>query len=320
MTYKQLTQEQRYQIYALMKVGFTQKQIAAEIQVHPSTVSRELQRNRGKRGYRPHQAHLLSQKRKLARQKTRIAPETWKTVEQHLLEQWSPEQINGYLKLSNQPGVSHEWIYQYIYRDKLSGGTLSDNLRCQKKRRKRYGKNSRRGQIPNRRMIQERPAIVGSRERAGDWEIDTIIGKGHKQAIVSLVERKTRYCLLAKVERKTAEQIEQAACRKLSVYQELVHTITSDNGREFANHDKIAATLEASFFFAHPYCSWERGSNENTNGLVRQYFPKQMAFALITDKQIQAVEDKLNSRPRKTLGYRTPNELFFKEQKIALTN
>ncbi len=161
--------------------------------------------------------------------------------------------------------------------------------------------------------------MVATRERVGDWEADTIIGKNHKQAIVSLCERKTRYCLLAKVERKTAAAIERASCEKLAPHQQLVHTITSDNGREFANHERIADSLQTDFYFANPYHSWERGTNENTNGLVRQYFPKRMPFAGITDEQIQAVEDKLNSRPRKTLGYQTPKELFFKEQEIALT-
>ncbi len=168
-------------------------------------------------------------------------------------------------------------------------------------------------------MIALRPSVVAEKTRIGDWEADTIIGKNHQQAIVSLVERQTKYCLLAKVLRKTADLVEQAACQKLAGHAGKVHTITSDNGREFANHEQITARLEADFFFANPYHSWERGLNENTNGLVRQYFPKKMAFATITDEQIQMVEDTLNNRPRKTLGYRTPNELFFKETEIALT-
>jgi transposase, IS30 family len=223
------------------------------------------------------------------------------------------------LKLHNFAQVSTERIYQHILADKQQGGSLYLHLRCQKKRRKRYGKPSRRGQIPNRRLIDERPSVVAEKGRLGDWEADTIIGKNHRQAIVSFVERKTKYCLLAKISAKTAAAVEQAACQKLAPQKAKVKTITSDNGREFANHERIAARLEAEFFFAHPYHSWERGLNENTNGLVRQYFPKKMPFASITDEQIQMVEDKLNSRPRKTLGYRTPKELFFKEQKIALT-
>lgn len=320
MKYSQLTLEQRYQIYAMKKAGFKQNKIAAEISIHPSTVSRELRRNRGQRGYRPKQADLKAARRKQTKARKRILPETWKLVETHLVEQqWSPEQISGYLKLHHLGRVSDERIYQHIYQDKRAGGSLYLNLRCQKKRRKRYGKNSRRGQIPNRRMIDLRPEVVAAKSRLGDWEADTIIGKNHQQAIVSLVERQTKYCLLAKIPQKTADLVEQAACQKLAGHAGKVNTITSDNGREFTNHQQIAARLETDFYFAHPYHSWERGLNENTNGLVRQYFPKKMPFAAITDEQLQAVEDKLNNRPRKTLGYRTPNELFFKEPEIALT-
>jgi Transposase and inactivated derivatives, IS30 family len=319
MSYSQLTLEQRYQIYAMKKAGFKQNQIAAEIFVDPSTVSRELRRNRGRRGYRPKQAHEKAQERKQIKVKARILPPTWRLVETYLVaEQWSPEQISGYLKRHGLGKVSAERIYQHIYADKQSGGTLYRHLRCQKKRKKRYGKLSRRGAIPNRRTIDERPAVVEEKSRLGDWEADTIIGKNHQQAIVSLVDRKTKYCLLAKVAQKTAAVVEAAICRKLARHKAKVKTITSDNGREFAHHEQIARHLEADFFFAHPYHSWERGVNENTNGLVRQYFPKKMAFEQITDEQIQAVEDKLNSRPRKRLGYQTPKELFFKEQKIAL--
>jgi IS30 family transposase len=320
MNYSQLTLEQRYQIYAMKKAGFKQNQIAADIGVHRSTISREFSHNLGKRGYRPQQAHQKAQERKLHKAGKRILPTTWRLVETYLVEQqWSPEQISGYLKLHHLGTVSDEWIYQHILADKRRGGTLYRHLRCQKKRKKRYGKNSRRGQIPNRRGIELRPAVVAEKTRLGDWEADTLIGKNHRQAIVSLCERKTKYCLLAKISAKTAQLVEQAACRKLAPHKGKVQTITSDNGREFANHQQIAVRLETDFYFAHPYHSWERGLNENTNGLVRQYFPKQMAFASITDEQIQAVEDKLNNRPRKTLGYRTPKELFFKEQKIALT-
>lgn len=321
MHYTQLTLEQRYQIYAMKKAGFKQNIIAAEISVHPSTIGRELSRNTGQRGYRAKQAHQKAGKRKLSKVRNHIRPETWKVVETYLAEQqWSPEQISGYLKRHGTGStVSPERIYQYIYADKRVGGSLYLNLRSQKKRRKRYGTNSRRGQIPNRRTIVERPHIVDEKTRIGDWEADTIIGKNHQQAIVSLVERRTKYCLLVKVPAKTASLVRQAAVGKLARHRGKVHTITSDNGREFAHHEQIAADLKADFYFANPYHSWERGLNENTNGLVRQYFPKKMAFAGITNEQLQDVEDKLNNRPRKTLSYRTPKELFFKKHKIALT-
>jgi len=191
MQYSQLTLEQRYQIYAMKKAGFKQNQIAAEISVHPSSVSRELYRNRGRRGYRPKQAHQKARERKLSKAGERILPQTWALVETYLKEQqWSPEQISGYLKLHRRGTVSDEAIYQHILTDKRAGGTLYLHLRSQKKRRKRYGKNSRRGQIPNRRSIELRPAVVAEKSRLGDWEADTIIGKNHNQAIVSLCERK----------------------------------------------------------------------------------------------------------------------------------
>ena len=191
MSYKQLTQEQRYHIWALKKADFDQTEIAQELGVHKSTISRELRRNSGQRGYRPKQAHVLAQSRQHTRANTaRIVPSTWEMVENHLRQEWSPEQVSGWLRREHRLRVSHERIYQYIYDDKWAGGTLHQHLRCQKQRRKRYGSHDRRGQLANRRSISERPAIVEQRSRLGDWEADTIVGKGHQQAIVSLTERK----------------------------------------------------------------------------------------------------------------------------------
>ena len=229
--YTQLTWEQRYQIYALMKAGFNQTQIASEIGVHKSTVSRECRRNRGQRGYRPKQAQELAVTRLCRRARPRIA-ETWQQVTDLLSQQWSPAQISGRLTLERRPTVSHERIYQYIYADKHAGGTLHLNLRLQKQRRKRYGSYSRRGQLPNRRSIDQRPAIVESKARRGDWEADTIIGQNHREAIVSLVDRKSKLTRLAKVTRNTAELVAHAMTTQLAKL--TVKTITSDNGREFA--------------------------------------------------------------------------------------
>ena len=315
--YRQLTQEQRYQIYALMKVGFNQTEIASEINVHKATVSREVRRGRGGRGYRPKQAQELALARLQLRAQPRIQPQTWQRVEQLLGQQWSPEQITGRLKLEQQQSVSHERIYQYIYADNRLGGTLSLNLRCRKARRKRYGSYDRRGQLPNRRSIDERPAMVEQKRRIGDWEADTIIGRHHQEAIVSIVERKSKLTRLAKVKHNTAELVGQVMRAQLQSLP--VHTLTSDNGREFAQHREIAQQLKADFYFAHPYASWERGLNENTNGLVRQYFPKKSEFSKISDPQIKEVEERLNNRPRKTLGYKTPNEVFFNQGLVALT-
>jgi len=317
MTYQQLTQEQRYQIYALQKAHFNQTEIASELGVHKATVSRELRRGRGGCGYRPKQAQELAAARLRRRVRPRIPVQTWRQVTDLLGQQWSPAQISGRLKLERHEGVSHERIYQYIYADKRAGGELHLNLRSQKQRRKRYGSYDRRGQLPARRPIDERPAIVDRKERRGDWEADTIIGQNHRQAIVSVVERKSKFVRLAKVERNTAAAVAQALTTQLASL--TVKTITSDNGREFAHHQQVAHQLSADFFFAHPYSSWERGLNENTNGLVRQYFPKKSEFSKITDHQLNKVVERLNNRPRKTLGYKTPNEVFFKLPLVALT-
>lgn len=319
--YQQLTLEQRYQISALLKLGFNKSVIAKELGVHKSTIGRELRRNRSKRGYQAKFAERQAFSRRREKVKPRISDETWTEVKAKIKEQWSPAQISGRFALKGTAKVSHEWIYQRIYRDKQTGGTLYLNLRCQRLRKKRYGKYDKRGKLKNQVSIEERPQIVGQKKRLGDWELDTIIGKGHRQAIVSMTERLSKLLRIKKVEQKTGGLINQAICQKLKGL--TVYTLTSDNGREFSEHEKIARQLDASFYFCHPYSSWERGLNENTNGLVRQYFPKKTELAKITDKQIEEVEDKLNNRPRKTLGYRTPNEVYFKEQeqlrKVALT-
>lgn len=317
--YQQLTHEQRYQIYALMKATFTLTQTASEIGVHKSTVSREVRRNRGGRGYRPNQAQQLTTARKLAASTTRITADTWSFIESRLRDEpWSPEQISGWLRRQQQPSVSHERIYQHIYADKRRGGTLYTHLRCQKQRRKRYGSYDRRGRLPNCRSIDERPAVVAAKRRLGDWEADTIIGKNHQGAIVTLTQRKSKLLLMQRVADKTAAGVEDAMTILLGAVAAQVHTITSDNGREFAHHQAIAEKLAADFYFAHPDSSWERGLNENTNGLIRQYFPKHCDFTTITDEAVQQVQQRLNSRPRKTLGYQTPQQVFYKQSPVAL--
>ena len=216
--------------------------------------------------------------------------------------------------------VSHEWIYQHVLKNKLTGGSLFLHLRCKKKRKKRYGSNDRRGNIKDRISIDKRPGIVELRSRIGDWEADTIIGKAHKQAIVSLTERKSGLALVYKVDRRTKENTEVAIKKLLNSVSDKVHTITSDNGKEFGNHEKIAKGLKCSFYFAHAYSSWERGTNENTNGLIRQYFPKNRDFRTITDKELIHAMKRLNNRPRKRFGYKTPNQVFFGESyNVALT-
>ena len=319
MTYLQLTREQRYLIYAIMKAGLFQTEIAQVIGVHKSTISRERRRNRGLRGYRPKQAQRFAEIRRAKAVTTRISPDTWILVERLVKNDWSPEQISGWLSREFQIMVSHESIYQFILKNKRQGGDLYLHLRCKKQRRKRYGSTNYRGRIPDRISIDQRPAVVDMRSRVGDWELDTIIGKGHKQALVSLTERKSRLTLIAKVKHKSAELVSQSIQRLLVPLASKVFTLTSDNGKEFARHQEIAKALRANFYFAHPYSSWERGLNENTNGLIRQYFPKKHDFTTITEKAISMVMNKLNNRPRKCLGFKTPNEVFFGiKLKVAL--
>ena len=317
-TYAQLTQEQRYQIDALKKMGHNQTEIAQVLEVHKSTISRELHRNAGQRSYRPQQAQSLAMER---RQKAvpRVTAERWARVERLLRQDWSPEQISGRLKEEQGIYISHEWIYQFVLEDKCLGGDLYRHLRCQKKRRKRYGAYDRRGKLPNCRSIDERPDVVNSRKRLGDWEVDTLIGKRHKQAIVTLTERKSRFTLLGKVTRRTAQAVRNQIYRLLLPVADTAHTLTSDHGKEFAYHEQIAELLRLKFYFAHHYAAWERGTNENTNGLLRQYFPKTQDFQVVSNKQIEQAMLRLNFRPRKCLRFKTPFEVFFKST-VALTS
>ena len=309
--YTQLTQEERYQIYILKKAEYNQAEIAELLDRDKSTISRELRRNHGLKGYRPQQAHNLALQRRYDKMQPRIGDQVWQLVEALIREEWSPEQVVGRVEMEQGVSISHEWIYQYIYADQRSGGDLYRFLRCQKIRRKRYGIYSRRGTIPNQVSIDDRPAIVDSKRRFGDWEGDTVIGKGHRGALVALVERKSLYTVIRAVLRKTAKAVRHAVTESLTPYKDRVHTITYDNGREFADHEGMAYDLEACIYFAHPYSSWERGLNENTNGLIRQYFPKDRDLRTVTKHEIKNAMDKLNHRPRKSLGYRTPYEVFF---------
>jgi len=318
-SYKQLTQEQRYVIKVMNQAGHNQKMIAKFIEVHPSTISRELRRNQGKRGYRYRQAHQLALDRRQDKARVSIDSSSWSLIESLIREEWSPEQISGWVSENMSYSVSHEHIYQYILSDKKRGGDLHQYLRCKKQRKKRYGSHERRGQLVDRVSIELRPNIVEKRTRLGDWELDTIIGKNHKQAIVTLTERRSGLALIKRVERSTANQVSKAIISLLKPHEKWVHTMTADNGKEFAEHKTMAKRLNADFYFAHPYSPWERGCNENMNGLIRQYFPKGMDFSSINMSDEIFVMDRLNNRPRKRLGFKTPNDVFFGKQEIALT-
>jgi IS30 family transposase len=315
--YKQLTREQRYQIKALLDIGQKQDVISRTIGVHKSTIQREMKRNTGLRGYRPKQAHAMALSRRKGKAKPRVAAATWASVEEKLRQDWSPEQISARL-IQEEIFISHAHIYQYIYADKRADGTLWKHLRHPKKYRKRAGGRDRRGKIPNRRSIEERPSIVEERSRIGDWEADLILGKNHQGVAVTLTERKSRFTLLHTLPSKQADPIKETIIALLK-WDARLKTITFDNGKEFAGHQEISSALNADCFFAHPYSSWERGTNENTNGLIRQYLPKSRNLKEVTIEEEVRIMDKLNLRPRKCLGFRTPYEVFFEYQKVALT-
>ena len=282
MSYKQLSFEQRCKVAAFLQAGYNQKKIAQEIGVTAPTISRELRRNRRWNGfYSPEQASAFYKGRRTNSRKKTKFNETLATIIKEKIElEWSPEQISGYGKLHNLFDISHERIYQYILSDKKAGGDLYTHLRHGKKRyKKRYGSNKRGSPIKNRVSIDERPPIVEEKQRLGDWEIDTIIGKQHQKAIVTIVERISKKTLIGCVGTKHAEFVANQTIDLLTPIMQYVFTITADNGLEFASHEAIAKALEAKVYFAHPYHSWERGLNENTNGLIRQYIPKGSDFS-----------------------------------------
>ncbi|MBU3071771.1 IS30 family transposase [Aestuariicella sp. G3-2] len=312
MSYKQLTEGERYQIYAMNSVGCKQNEIAEQLGRSPSTISRELKRNKGLRGYRPAQAQRLSDNRRASAHKAiKVTDEVKVWIEQLIRQELSPQQVVDYLERHKNLSLHHETIYQLVYADKAEGGDLYTHLRvASKPYRKRYGHYDRRGKIKNRVDIDDRPPIVERRSRIGDWEGDTVMGKGRKSALLTMVERKTLYTVVVRLTGKRADLLAKAALASMEDLKSKVKTITFDNGLEFAEHEEIARGLDADIYFAHPYASWQRGTNENTNGLIRQYFPKGTDFNDVTDDEVQAVMDRLNNRPRKTRGCRSPNELF----------
>ena len=311
-----LTYELRCQIYAYLKSGFSKRAIGRLLGCSHSTIVREVKRNGGKRGYRIKQAQNTSQERRISASSTprKMTDENIDLIKLLLFDtQPSPRQISGRLKDKYGKKISHETIYKFIWKDKAAGGDLYKHLRRRaKKYNKRAGKTAGRGLIPNRVNIDQRPAIVEKKERFGDFELDTIVGANHQGAIVSVVDRASKYTYLTLVPKGTAENIRVAMSQRLSLLSQksLIQTYTSDNGKEFSAHEKIVQELGGSFYFANPYHSWERGLNEHTNGLVRQYFPKGTDFTILTHKEVEEVERKLNNRPREVLNFKTPAEVF----------
>lgn len=315
MAYQQLTYEERSLIYAYCKAGFSQTEIAKELNRNKSAICRELARNTGAKGYRPKQAHEKAIERKSnSRKAIKFTKIIKHYVKQKIKQEWSPVQISNWLKKFKSKEISHERIYQYINEDKAVGGTLYTYLRQgMKKSRKRYGKSrSKRGQIPNRVSITQRPEYINKRSTYGHWEGDTIIGKNHKGVMITLVERKCGWTEIIKVSSKNAHVVSKAICKAMKKYRKLVKSITFDNGLEFADHETMARELQCKIYFAEPYSSYQRGTNENTNGLIRQYFPKGSDFGLFTKQHVKFAMDRLNNRPRKRLGFYSPYQIFKK--------
>jgi len=317
MKYHHLTCEERHTISTLHRKGNSPTIIASVLERNPSTIRRELKRNATHSGgYQYQLANRLAKDRlKISSCRApRCDQASWDFVIHKLTtQQWSPDQIAGELEPLGLSKISHETIYRRIYDDKAAGGKLHTHLRHKvNSYRNRSLTQDKRGQIKNATSIEKRPAIVEERSRLGDLEMDLIIGKPSKSALVTMVDRKSRYTIIAKVPNKTAHAVSMKIMEKLLPHRIKLHTLTFDNGKEFASHAIIDEILGCTSYFAHPYCSWERGLNENTNGLIRQYFPKGTDFDQISDDQIAEVERKLNTRPRKCLDRKTPSYIFLK--------
>ena len=307
-----LTREQRYTISVMHREGCSQKMIARAIGKDKSVVSRELKRNahpKGKYSFAYAQQAADMRKERMKRPRKLFA---WLKNEiiGMIRMDWSPQQIEGRFKHENKPSVSHQTIYQLIHQDREHGGTLYKHTRHKLKKRNRQA--GKKIPIKNRVSIDHRPEIVDTKERLGDWEIDTIVGENNKGAIVTMVERKTAFMMMEKLEHgKNADELAKTVIRMLTAYIHNVHSITGDNGTEFAGHQTIAKKLKTKFFFTHPYSSWEKGLIENTNKLIRQYIPKKTNFDDINQQQIKKIQYKINSRPRKNLMFNSPKEIFF---------
>lgn len=313
--YRQITVEERYTLGALRKTGRSGAEIAHALGRHRSTIWREVHRNRAASDgtYRPQLAEWYARRRRSqSRRHGHFPPAAWALVRRLLQRDWSPDQVAGHLRRHQQLRISHETIYRHIWADKRAGGSLYLHLRGARKRyRKRYGQRDSRGRLPGKRPITSRPACVDARTRIGDWEGDTILGAdGTRPCVLSLVERKTRYVLLGQLGARTTGAVHQRAATLFQRPPHPLRTLTLDNGTEFHGYAALEAVTGARVYFATPHHAWERGTNENTNGLVRQYLPKRTSLAHLTQAACATIARRLNQRPRRRLGYRTPEECY----------
>lgn len=320
--YTRITFEERVELYILRKEGFSMIEISEILGRHKSSLYKEIKRNTGLKGYRPNQAEELAQSRTKRSKDIKWCAEIESYVRKALEFDYSPEQISNTMKLDDITTVSHERIYQFIYEDMANGGDLYKHLRVRgtKKYKKRYGKHDYRGQIPNRVDIDERPKEIEDRDRLGDWEADLVSGSHHKGFLVTLVDRKSRFTLIGHVERKTSELVSHEIVRLLRKSDMPIETITYDNGREFNGHESVSEALSCKAYFAKPYHSWERGSNENANGLIRQYFPKGSDLRNVLAFDLKHAMDRINNRPRKVLSYRSPHMVAYGLPRVALAS
>lgn len=314
MQYHQITSEERYAIAALRRQGLSVRAIARDLGRAPSTISREVARNRrADGGYRAFTAcEHTSARRRRSRRNTHFGAAEWALVEELIALDWSPEQVAGWLRRHQRLAISYETIYLYVWRDKHAGGKLWRHMRqAGKRRRKRYGAYDSRGRLAGKRHISERPAEVETRKVVGHWEIDTVMGNEHgRNSVVTLVERKTGYLEVGKLVRHNAAEATMRTIALIGRHPGRVRTVTADNGTEFHSYAEVEAATGTLFYFATPHHSWERGTNENTNGLLRQYLPKRQSMAHVTQADCDAIARMLNTRPRKRLGYRTPEECY----------
>lgn len=312
MTYRQITSEERYILATLRKQGYNQSEIARELGRHRSTIGREIKRNSARFDgcYRPSKAiERTAGRRSRSRRNLRFTRSDLRLVDAQLRELWSPEQICG--RLRGSLSISHETIYRHVWRDRILGGSLYTYLRgARKRRRKRYGAYDSRGRLAGKRHISERPPAAELRSEIGHWEIDTVIGKGDHHCLVTVVDRKTGYVVIGKLRARTKEHTNQRTVRLIRRHPQRFKTITADNGTEFHDYAQLERATGVAFYFATPHHSWERGTNENTNGLIRQYVPKGTSMAKLSQQRCNAIARALNNRPRKRLGFKTPQECF----------
>ena len=323
--YKQLTYEQRYVIECMLKSKSPKKEIWQTLEISESSLYRELNRNGKPRSYNAKHAQMLADERKKEQHvKNKMTIDMKRYIDKKLALYWSPEQIVGRAKAEDINMLSTVSIYKYIYQDTSTGGELYKYLRTANKvYKKRYGSNDKRGKIPDKVPIEERPKVVEEKSRIGDFEIDLIIGKDHKGAQLTIVDRMSSFTLIQTLQSKKADEVSKALLVALKPYKSIVKTITNDNGKEFANHKLIAKELQADVYFCNPYASYERGLNEYINKLIRQFYPKKMELKNIPQSNNLLIMNLLNQRPRKKLNYKTPEEVFFdkfNKSKLALAS